>query len=89
MGAMFHVKHWAVRAASLFDVSRETGVHLVASLLADAEAAEYLIQHILDIDPAGDAAECDGGAAQLLRAQFAVAGVTALKRLQLRQGRLQ
>jgi len=40
--------------------------------LADAEPREDLVQHIFNVDAAGDAAECGAGAAQILRPQLHV-----------------
>ncbi len=44
-----------------------------AALLADAEAAEDLPQHVLDVDPAGDPPQRVRGLAQVLGAQLDVA----------------
>jgi len=51
------------------------GVVFVAArpLLADAEVAEDDVEHVLDADPAGDAAERAGGEAQVLGRQLRLA----------------
>ena len=71
----------------LRQVSRESTGH-VSSSLADAEAGEDLTQHVLDVDPAGDAAQRMDGRAQLLGAQLdVVRGMPAREALRALRGR--